>query len=73
MATINMLRGLLVAGAAFAALVAAIYGQWSAVALLLVGIAGHGALWVHLHRSRDAVAPGPVTPPLASTRRRPHR
>lgn len=54
MATINMLRGLLVAGAAFAALLAAIYQQWAAVLLLLVGIAAHGALWVHLHRSRQA-------------------
>jgi hypothetical protein len=57
MATINMLRGLLVAGAAFAALLAALYGQWSAVLLLVVGIAAHGALWVHLHRTRDAVPP----------------
>lgn len=54
MATINMLRGLLVAGAAFAALLAAIYQQWAAVLLLVVGIAAHGALWVHLHRSRQA-------------------
>lgn len=54
MATINMLRGLLVAGAAFAALLAAIYGQWAAVLLLVAGIAAHGALWVHLHRSRQA-------------------
>lgn len=57
MATINMLRGLLVAGAAFAALLAAIYGQWSAVLLLVVGIAAHGALWVHLHRAREASPP----------------
>lgn len=61
MATINMLRGLLVAGAAFAALVAAIYQQWSAVLILLVGIAAHGVLWLHLHRSREA------TPPEAPT------
>lgn len=54
MATINMLRGLLVAGAAFAALIAGLYQQWSAVLLLLVGIAAHGALWVHLHRAREA-------------------
>lgn len=54
MATINMLRGLLVAGAAFAALVAGIYQQWTAVVVLMVGIAAHGALWVHLHRSRAA-------------------
>lgn len=57
MATINMLRGLLVAGAAFAAFLAAIYQQWEAVLLLVVGIAAHGALWVHLHRSRQASPP----------------
>lgn len=57
MATINMLRGLLVGGAAFAALLAAIYQQWAAVLLLLVGIAAHGALWVHLHRTREAAPP----------------
>jgi hypothetical protein len=50
MATINMLRGLLVAGAVFAAVVAALYQQWAAALILLVGIAAHGALWVHLHR-----------------------
>jgi hypothetical protein len=57
MATINMLRGLLVAGAAFAALIAGVYGQWGAVLLLLVGIAAHGALSVHLHRTKAAAPP----------------
>lgn len=50
MPTINMLRGLLVAGAALAAIIAAALGQWVATLILVIGIAFHGALWVQLHR-----------------------
>jgi hypothetical protein len=63
METINTLRVLLVAGAVLAAVVAAAYGQWVAVVLLVAGIAGHMALWVHLHRVRQAPTPPP--PPSA--------
>ena len=57
MATINMLRGVLVAGAVLAAVVAAAYQQWAAVAIMVVGIVAHALLWVHLHRG--ASPPGP--------------
>jgi hypothetical protein len=50
MATINMLRGLLVAGAVLAVIVAAAYQQWAAVGILTLGIVAHALLWVHLHR-----------------------
>lgn len=67
MATINMLRGLLVAGAVLAAVVAAVFQQWAAVLILLAAIVAHAALWVRLHRERAAAqhsAPGsPVPPP----------
>ena len=52
MATINMLRGVLVAGAALAAVIAAVYGQWVAAFVLFVAVVAHGVLWLHLHRTR---------------------
>ena len=60
MATINMFRGFLVAGAVFAVIVAAVYGQWAAVAILSLAIAFHAALWVRLHRERAAAASKPA-------------
>lgn len=50
------MRAVLVAGAVIAALLTAATGQWSATALLAVGVAGHALLWRHLRRSRDADA-----------------
>ncbi len=54
METINMLRGLLVAGAVLAVVVAAVLGQWAAAAILTAGIGAHAALWVRLHRDKAA-------------------
>lgn len=54
MATINMFRGLLVAGAALAVVIAVAYGQWAAAGILTLGILAHVALWVKLHRDRAA-------------------
>jgi hypothetical protein len=54
MATINMFRGLLVAGAVLAVVIAVAYGQWAAAGILTLGIAAHAALWVRLHRERTA-------------------
>ena len=56
MATMNTLRGLLVAGAVLAAVVAAAYQQWAAVVILMMGVLAHAALWVRLHRDRAATA-----------------
>ena len=54
MATINMFRGLLVAGAALAVIIALAYGQWAAAGILTLGILAHIALWVRIHRERSA-------------------
>lgn len=54
MATINMFRGLLVAGAALAVVVALAYQQWAAAGILTLGILAHIALWVRIHRERAA-------------------
>lgn len=62
MSSINGMRGLLVGGAVFAAVVAAFFGHWSVVVILGAGIAAHAALSVYLHRS-GALAPTP--PPSA--------
>ena len=56
MATINMFRGILVAGAVFAAIIAVILGQWPAALILSAGIVAHAALWVRLHRDKQAEA-----------------
>ena len=62
MATINMFRAFLVAGAVLAIIIAAAYQQWAAVAILSVGVAAHALLWMRLHRDRaktpDAPPPG---------------
>lgn len=61
MATINMLRGILVAGAVFALVIAVIYGQWVAAFILGAGVAMHAALWARLHRERTAAEAQPPT------------
>ena len=67
MANINMLRGILVAGAVFAAVVAAFVGQWVAAFILGAGIAAHAALWVRIHRDRTAgQTPPRAQPPTAN-------
>ncbi|MBA2530410.1 MAG: hypothetical protein H0V19_10720 [Euzebyales bacterium] len=50
MASVNMLRGVLVAGAVLAAIVAAAYRLWPVVGVLLVAVAAHGWMWAYLHR-----------------------
>lgn len=65
MASINMLRGLLVAGAVLAVVVAAAYQQWAAVVILAIGIAAHAALWVRIAKEK-ARAAGPHQPPRVS-------
>lgn len=60
MDAINTLRAVLVGGAGLAAVVAAVFGWWMTAVILLVGIALHGALWVHLRRvARAQPAPPP--------------
>lgn len=66
MANINMLRGILVAGAVFAAVLAAIFGQWVATFILGAAIAAHGAYWVRLHRERTASADPAGQPPTVN-------
>lgn len=46
-----MLRAVLVGGAAVAAVLAAVFGWWLTAVILFVGIALHGALWLHLRRA----------------------
>jgi hypothetical protein len=55
MDAINTLRAILAGGAVVAAVVAGLNGLWSTVALLTLGLAGHGWLWVRLAR---AAVPG---------------
>ncbi|MGI8575412.1 MAG: hypothetical protein ACR2MA_08730 [Egibacteraceae bacterium] len=50
MSSINTMRAILVAGAAFAALLAALYGEWLAVGVLGVGLVAHGLMWWYLYR-----------------------
>lgn len=58
MASLNALRGLLVAGAAAAAVLAAIGGRWPVAGLMVVAVAVHagGSLWL---RQRAASRPVP--------------
>ena len=65
METLNSARILLVAGAVFAALLAAVAGQWAVVAILLIGIAAHAGLWVHLYGGgrHGTRRPGATAPP----------
>ncbi len=62
-----MLRGLLVAGAVLAVVVAVVQGQWAAAAILTAGILAHGALWVRLHRDKAAAGAGDQTPPASGS------
>lgn len=65
MASLNALRGLLVAGAAGAGVLAAIGGRWSVTALMLFAVAVHGVatLWLRHRRPSRALPPaGTVTP-----------
>lgn len=63
MASLNALRGLLVAGAAAAAVVAAVTGMWAVSALMLVAVAVHGVGTVWLRRRADA---GTSLPPAGA-------
>ena len=66
MATINMFRAFLVAGAVLAIIIAAAYQQWAAVAILSVGVAAHAMLWVRLHRERATALDAPAGQPATS-------
>lgn len=60
MDAINTLRAILAGTAAVAAVLAAVYGLWLTVAVLAVGLAAHGLLWVRQYR--DARARSAETP-----------
>ncbi|HEX2153169.1 MAG TPA: hypothetical protein VHL52_04250 [Acidimicrobiia bacterium] len=47
---LNGVRTALVIGAALAALVGAVLGQWAVTAVLLTGVAVHGLGWLYLYR-----------------------
>lgn len=65
MSSVNAMRGLLVAGAAFAAVVAAFFQLWSVVVIFGVGIGAHAALSVHLRRSGALASTSDAAPPPA--------
>ncbi len=50
MQSVNTLRAVLVAGAVLAAVVAAIFGLWSVVGIMVAAVVAHGLMWVYLHR-----------------------
>lgn len=54
---LNGVRTALVALAGVAALVAALFGEWTVTLVLGAGIAAHGALWLWLWRQRDGDDP----------------
>jgi hypothetical protein len=64
MASLNALRGLLVAGAVVAGVMAAVGGRWSVSALMLVAVAVHGlgSVWLRQHRPTKHTEPGDATP-----------
>lgn len=59
MASVNALRGLLVAGAVVAGVLAVVAGRWSVAGLMLVGVAVHGLATVWLRQRRAGVSPPP--------------
>lgn len=63
MASLNMMRALLVGGAVLAAGIAAFLQIWVVVAILAAGIAAHAGLWVYLHRV-GALGTSPAGPPV---------
>lgn len=60
---LNGVRTALVIGAAMAAIVAAILGQWIVTAVLLLGVAGHGLGWLYLYRQQNPHRQGPHRQP----------
>ncbi|MBA2730246.1 MAG: hypothetical protein H0U48_05810 [Euzebyaceae bacterium] len=50
MQSVNTMRAVLVAGAVLAAVVAAIFGLWSVVGIMVAAVVAHGLMWVYLHR-----------------------
>lgn len=58
--SLNTARIILVALAAFAAVVAALLGLWVVAGVLMVGVVAHGAMWVYLYVSaqREAAESG---------------
>lgn len=64
MASLNALRGLLVAGAVVAGLLAAVAGRWSVVGLMLVAVAVHGlgTLWLRQRAASATAAAAPQEP-----------
>lgn len=51
---LNGVRTALVAGAAFAAVVAALFGQWIVTIVLALAVAIHGLGWLYLYRQHQA-------------------
>ncbi|MGA7272522.1 MAG: hypothetical protein WB239_15730 [Acidimicrobiia bacterium] len=47
---LNGVRTALVIGAALAAIIAAVFGQWVVTVVLLLGVAIHGLGWLYLYR-----------------------
>ncbi|GEM_PF-6934948 len=69
MSSIETLRGVLVAGAVAAAVLAALLGQWLPAAVLAVAVLIHGVLTPYVRRQAGPAGPGagdvPPTRPLA--------
>lgn len=65
MGSLNTARAILVGGAVIATLVAGAYQHWTSVGILLVGLAGHGGLWLWLSR-RPSGPPASETPASGS-------
>lgn len=63
MASLNMMRALLVGGAVLAAAIAAFLQLWLVAGILTVGIAAHAGLWVYLHRLPAASGNSPPARP----------
>lgn len=64
MSAIETLRAILVAGAVVAAVIAALYGLWLTVVVLVAAVGVHGFVTLHLRRLRLAHATRPPgTPP----------
>lgn len=63
MGSLNTARAILVGGAVIATLVAGAYQHWAVVGILLVGLAGHGGLWLWLYRKPSPPPADPSSPP----------
>jgi hypothetical protein len=55
--SLNTFRAVLVALAALAAIISAVFGQYLVAAVLGVGVLAHGGMWLYLYRTGQ----GPFT------------